>query len=121
MVAMANVVSDLLAPGVWHIGLLIVATARHGTGEARVLYRGLESWAASNGASWLRLGVMQGNVRAERFWERLGFIQSRTRSGVQMGRLTHTVRVMVKPLTGGTLEHYLSLVRRDRPELQNAL
>ena len=121
MVAMANVVSDLLAPGVWHIGLLIVATARHGTGEARVLYRGLESWAASNGASWLRLGVMQGNVRAERFWERLGFIQSRTRSGVQMGRLTHTLRVMVKPLAGGTLEHYLSLVQRDRPELQNAL
>jgi hypothetical protein len=81
-----------------------------------VLYRGLESWAASNGASWLRLGVVHGNVRAERFWERLGFIQTRTRA-VPMGRLTNTVRVMVKPLAGGTLEHYLSLVQRDRPEL----
>jgi GNAT superfamily N-acetyltransferase len=116
MVAMANLVSDLLAPGVWHIGLLIVATARHGTGEAQLLYRGLEAWAASNGASWLRLGVVQGNGRAERFWERLGFIQTRTRTGVQMGRVTNTLRVMVKPLTGGTLEHYLSLVQRDRPE-----
>ena len=32
-------------------------------------------------------------------------------------RLTNTLRVMVKPLTGGTLEQYLALVPRDRPEL----
>ena len=118
--AMANVVSDLLAPGVWHIGLFIVATSRYGTGNAQALYRGLETWAAANGANWLRLGVVQGNVRAERFWEALGFVQTRTRSGVEMGKLTNTLRVMVKPLASGTLERYLSLVERDRPELQNA-
>ena len=120
MQAMANVVSDLLAPGVWHIGLFIVATSRYGTGDAQALYRGLETWAAANGANWLRRGVVQGNVRAERFWEALGFVQTRTRSGVEMGKLTNTLRVMVKPLASGTLEQYLSLVERDRPELQNA-
>ena len=57
LIAMANVVSDLLAPDLWHIGLFIVATARHGSGAAQALYRGLESWAAANGARWLRLGV----------------------------------------------------------------
>ena len=117
MQAMANVVSDLLAPGVWHIGLFIVATSRYGTGDAQALYRGLETWAAAHGANWLRLGVVQGNVRAERFWEALGFVQTRTRSGVEMGKLTNTLRVMVKPLASGTLELYLSLVERDRPEL----
>lgn len=116
MQAIANVVSDLLAPGVWHIGLFIVATARFGTGDAQALDRGLETWAASNGANWLRLGVVRGNVRAERFWEALGFVQTRTRSGVEMGKLTNTLRVMVKPLASGTLEQYLSLVERDRPE-----
>ena len=116
MVAMANVVSDLLAPGVWHIGLFVVANSRHGTGDAQALYRGLESWAATNGAAWLRLGVVQGNARAERFWEALGFVQSRIRSGVEMGRLTNTLRVMFKPLAGGTREAYLSLVPRDRPD-----
>jgi len=116
MVAMADVISDLLAPGVWHIGLFIVATSRHGTGDAQVLYRGLEAWAAANGAAWLRLGVVQGNLRAERFWASLGYIETRTRSGVEMGRRTHTVRVMVKPLGAGTLAHYLGLVPRDRPE-----
>jgi GNAT superfamily N-acetyltransferase len=116
MVAMANVVTDLLATGVWHIGLFIVATARHGCGEARVLYRGLEDWARSHGAAWMRLGVVRGNARAERFWESLGYLETRTREGIEMGRRVNTVRVMVKPLAGGTLEQYLALVPRDRPE-----
>jgi len=121
LVAMANVITDLLAKDVWHIGLFIVATARHGTGDAQVLNEGLEDWARANGAKWLRLGVVQGNVRAERYWESLGYIQTRTREGMQMGKLTNTVRVMVKPLTGGTIEEFLSLVPRDRPEVPSAL
>jgi len=31
------------------------------------------------------------------------------------------VRVMVKPLAGGTIEEFLSLVPRDRPEGPSAL
>jgi GNAT superfamily N-acetyltransferase len=115
LAAMANVVSDLLAPDVWHIGLFIVATARRGNGEAQALYRSLESWAAANGARWLRLGVVQGNGRAERFWASLGYQQVRTRPDVVMGQRTNTLRVMVKPLGDDSLERYLSLVERDRP------
>jgi hypothetical protein len=33
-----------------------------------------------------------------------------------MGKKTHLVRVMAKPLAGGTLADYLSLVARDRPD-----
>ncbi len=121
LVAIANVISDLLAPNVWHIGLFIVETSRYGSGEAQLLYRGLESWASSNGATWLRLGVVKGNARAERFWEALDFVQIRTRDGVEMGIRTNTLRVMVKPLAGDALEHYLSLVPRDRPESPSAL
>jgi len=65
LVAMANIVSDLLARGVWHIGLFIVATSRPGSGDAHALYRSLEAWASSHRASWLRLGVVRGNQRAE--------------------------------------------------------
>jgi GNAT superfamily N-acetyltransferase len=116
LAAMANVVSDLLVSGVWHIGLFIVATSRHGTGDAQVLYRGLESWAAANGAHWLRLGVVEGNARAERFWIAHGYVETRKRSGVEIGKRINTIRVMVKPLTNGSIAQYLSLVPRDRPE-----
>jgi GNAT superfamily N-acetyltransferase len=121
LVAMANIVSDLLATGVWHIGLFVIATSRHGTGDAQAIYRGLEAWAIDNGAQWLRLGVVQGNARAERFWESLGYIATRTRDGVAMGKLTNTIRVMVKPLAGSSLEQYLSLIERDRPDKNNKL
>ena len=116
MVAMANVVTDLLVVGVWHIGLFIVETARHGSGDARALHRGLENWARSHGAEWLRLGVVQGNTRAERFWESEGYVQTRIREGIEMGQRVNAVRVMVKPLAGGTLGEYRTRVPRDRPD-----
>lgn len=114
--AMANLVSDILAPRVWNISTFIVATARHGTCEAGVIYRSLENWASENGAQWLRLGVVQGNARGERFWDKADFVQTRLREGVQFGEQTNTLRVMVKFLAGGTLEQYLALIPRDRPE-----
>jgi hypothetical protein len=33
-----------------------------------------------------------------------------------MGRLTNNVRVMFKPLAGGSLAQYLALVERDRQD-----
>jgi len=116
MVGMANVVSDLLARGVWHIGLFLIATRLHGSGAAQSLYERLERWTRDQGAQWLRLGVVQGNTRAERFWDRCGFIEVRKRADVEMGKLVNTLRVMVKPLAAGALHEYLTLVARDRPE-----
>jgi GNAT superfamily N-acetyltransferase len=116
LAAMATVVIDLLAEHVWHIGLFIVATARHGSGDARCLHDGLEQWARDHGVRWLRLGVVQGNERAERFWIARGYTQMRLREGLQMGQRTNTVRVMVKPLAGGSFDDYRALVPRDRPE-----
>ena len=116
LMAMASVVSDLLAEGVWHIGLFIVATHRHGTGQAARLHACLQGWAERLGARWMRLGVVQGNLRAERFWERQGYVQTRVREGVELGRRTHTLRVMCKPLGANTVDDYLRRVARDRPD-----
>ena len=115
LVAMANVISDLFAEGVWHIGTFIVANAMHGTGVAQTLYSSIEDWAKKSGASWLRLGVVEGNPRAEAFWARCGYSQVAKREGMVMGRKTNTVRVMAKPLHGQGITEYYQLVARDRP------
>jgi ribosomal protein S18 acetylase RimI-like enzyme len=115
MIGMADVISDLLVKDVWHIGLFIVSTRLHGAGVAQELYAGLEGWIMARGARWLRLGVVAGNARAERFWERLGYEEVRVRRNVEMGKRTNDVRVMVKPLMGGSVADYLALVARDRP------
>lgn len=116
LVAMVSIVSDLLAPGVWHIGLFILAGSLQGQGIARQLHRELEDWAAGLGARWLRLSVVVENVRAEGFWRACGYVEVRTRDGIELGRLRHRVRIMIKPLASDALEDYLTLMPRDRVE-----
>jgi RimJ/RimL family protein N-acetyltransferase len=115
MIGMAGGLSNLFSEGVWHIGLFIVATRLHGSGAALAMHRGLEDWMRGAGARWIRLGVVEGNSRAERFWEKAGYLDVRKRHGVEMGRKVNTLRVMAKPLAGGRLEEYLTRVARDRP------
>jgi len=118
LLAMASVISDLVADHVWHIGLFIVATSLHGTGTATALYAGLEGWLKERGARWIRLGAVAGNTRAERFWERLGYVEVRRRSGPHLGNRTHTVRVFVKAVRNSDIDEYLRVVARDRPDSQ---
>jgi RimJ/RimL family protein N-acetyltransferase len=116
LIGMASVISDLLAKHVWHIGLFVVATSLHGSGAAGAMHGQLETWMRGHGAQWIRLGVVEGNARAERFWERAGYREVRKRRGVEMGARINVIRVMVKPLAAGTLVEYLARVARDRPE-----
>jgi GNAT superfamily N-acetyltransferase len=114
--AIAQITSDLMVQGVCHIGLFIVATARHGQGDAQALFESVERWAASQGARWLRLGVVIGNARAERFWTSQGFVELRQRHGVATGQRLNSLSVRLKPLAGATQQEYLALVARDRPD-----
>lgn len=116
LVGMAELLSNLFVDGVWHIGLFIVATRLHGTRVAGVLYEGLEAWMVERGAEWARLGVVIGNARAERFWERQGYVDVRRREGLVMGQRVNAIRVMVKSLGDEGLADYLARVARDRPD-----
>ena len=113
---MATVVSNLCAPGVWHLTLFLLATRWHGQGVAPAIYQAMENWIKASGSSWLRLGVVIGNTRAERFWTRRGFVEVRRRLGVDTGGRVNDLSVRVKALAGGDLETYWALVPRDHPE-----
>jgi GNAT superfamily N-acetyltransferase len=114
LVGLVGVLADFMAPGVWHIGIFLLATALHGSGAAPRLHAALERWALAGGARWLRLGVVAGNARAERFWDRRGYGLVRMRSGVDTGGRINEVKVMVKPLHGDGIDAYLALIPRDR-------
>ncbi|WP_397533177.1 GNAT family N-acetyltransferase [Roseateles sp.] len=112
----AIVVSDLVARQVWHLSLFLIATPLHGQGIAAPAYQALESWVSGQGARWLRLGVVQGNARAEAFWARQGYAELRTREGVDTGGRINTLSVRLKPLQAGAgLDDYLRLAPRDQP------
>ncbi len=70
---------------------------------------------AAEGARWIRLGAVIGNVKAERFWARCGYVELRQRAGIEMGLRLNTLRVLVEPLGDARLAEYLARVARDRP------
>lgn len=116
MIGFGDLISNLFVLGVWHIGLFMVGTSLRGSGAAKPLYDALESWMRASGARWLRLGVVIGNARAERFWEKAGYSDVRKREGVEMGKKVNTLRVMAKPLAEPDWDWYRASVPRDRPE-----
>ncbi len=116
LLGVAEIVSDLFAKSVWHIGLFLVATNQHGNGLAPKIYQAIERAMHANGAHWLRLGVVVENARGVRFWQRCGFQQVRVREDYALGDRRHTLSVMMKPLSGGGVQAYLALVPRDQPD-----
>ena len=70
----------------------------------------------ASGAAWIRLGVVSVNARAERFWQRQGYVETRVRDAITMGERVNAVRVLVKALEGGDLATYLGRFPRDRPD-----
>jgi GNAT superfamily N-acetyltransferase len=115
LVGVVLVLSDLGAPGVWHLALFLLATALRGRGIAAALYVAMESWAITGGALWMRLGVVTANARGRRFWERCGYRTVRMREQVDTGGRLNDLLVCIKPLAGGSTDDYLALVPRDRP------
>ena len=109
------VVSDLVASGVWHITLMLLADSQLGRGVAQAVFAQTEDWARQQGARWLRLAVVQGNLRGQRFWAACGFQTVRVRPDVDTGGRLNSLEVMVKPLGDETIAGYLALVPRDRP------
>ncbi len=116
VVGMADILADLFARGIWHVGLLIVATGLHGSGAAQAMYAGLEGWMRASGARWSRLGVVECNLRGERFWRQVGYREVRQRSDYPVGARRHLLRVMAKPLGHADWDRYFGAVPRDRPE-----
>jgi len=115
LVAMVSAVSDFLADRVWLVGQFVVTPALHGTGAPRAIYEAFESWVRDNGGDWIRLAVVVGNAKAERFWQKMGFTEVRRHDDVEMGDRVNTLSVMVKSLHDGAVTDYLALVPRDRP------
>lgn len=112
--AQIAVATDLLAPGVYHLGFFIVATRCWGSGLAARLHGAYQHWAVERGARWLRLGVVEANRRARVFWEGLGYAEVQCRDDCELGVLRHRLFTMVKPLPGESMADYRDAVPRDR-------
>jgi len=113
LVGQFRYVVDLMAPNVWHLGFFMIDSRLHGSGFAAALYGDYEARAVAEGARWLRLGVVEANPRARRFWLRHGYVDVKRTEGVPLGDMLHVQFTMVKPLAGNTIDAYLAAVPYD--------
>ncbi|MBK1714756.1 GNAT family N-acetyltransferase [Rubrivivax gelatinosus] len=109
------IVADLGTPGCWHTALFLIDQPLRGSGAAAELHAAFEAWARREGARWLRLGVVVGNTRAERFWRRCGYTVLRTRPVEAADGSLRTTTAMLKCLGEAGVADYLERVPRDQP------
>jgi RimJ/RimL family protein N-acetyltransferase len=81
---------DYPEPGTAHIGLLLFREAFQGLGYGRETTAAVEEALARSGYQTLRLSVVDENVEAKLFWQRIGF--------AEVGRLDRGVTVYEKVL-----------------------
>jgi GNAT superfamily N-acetyltransferase len=113
LVGVIDLVKDLLAPGIWHVGLFFVAERPHGSGVAAELHAALQHWMHGQGARWLRLNVADRNLRGARFRRRQGYAFVCPREWTAPSGRVNTVWTLVKPLAGESLAGYFAAQTRD--------
>lgn len=75
--AIAAILRDYPCDGTWYLGFMIVDANLRGRGLGRSIYAAIEKWAATRGATEIRLAVLEANEAGERFWRSLGFDEVR--------------------------------------------
>ena len=65
------------APGVWYIGLLLLAPDVRGQGVGNEIVEAFARAAAGHGAYEIQLNVVEDNQRGRRFWSSCGFSEVR--------------------------------------------
>lgn len=84
----------------WFIGQMMLNPAYRENGMGRNFYLGYERWVCNQGISKIRLGVLQENKRAYRFWQELGFEKIYTKENYKIKEKETTVYVMEKNSCG---------------------
>lgn len=77
LVAVAQVLRSYPADGDWWIGMLLVAPSLRGRGLGSLLFEHVMQRARAEGGRTVQLVVSSRNPRAKKFWEGLGFVETR--------------------------------------------
>ena len=108
MVAVLETYRHYPEEATWWIGLLMLAPRVRGQGLGQKIVEGFVEHAAKEGAQSIMLGVVEENLAAYRFWQKVGFELVRTTEPRPFGKKTQKVYVMGRDLPQ---EHLV-----DRPQ-----
>lgn len=73
LVGIIDIVKDFPTAGEWMLGLMLIKPDERGNGLGTTIHEALSKWAINLGAKSFRIGVMQDNYNAIKFWSGLGY------------------------------------------------
>ncbi|WP_202708876.1 GNAT family N-acetyltransferase [Sporosalibacterium faouarense] len=77
LVAVIDMVSNYPEKGEWIIGLFLIHTKIRGIGLGREIHNLIKNFIISKGAEKLRIGVLEQNTNALKFWNKIGYKQTK--------------------------------------------
>lgn len=93
LVGLVDLIRDFPTVGEWMLGLMIIDADERGNGLGTIAHKALNEWAISLGAKTFRIGVVQENYGALKFWTGLGYIKIKE-VDMEFTAKKHTVDVM---------------------------
>ncbi|MDD3965802.1 MAG: GNAT family N-acetyltransferase [Candidatus Neomarinimicrobiota bacterium] len=97
LVGILDVVRNYHEEGEWTIGLLMIRPEDRGRGEGRRMHAFVKLKVIEQGGRCLRLGVLENNTRAWKFWRELGYKEHDFVTRRYEGK-DHSVVIMKLPL-----------------------
>jgi len=97
LIGIIDIIRDYPTISEWTIGLLLLEPKERGRGLDTAIHEALDKWAKSFGAKRFRIGVIDYNDRAFKFWLNLGYVKEKE-INVDIVSKNQLVNVMVKEL-----------------------
>jgi RimJ/RimL family protein N-acetyltransferase len=97
LVGFVHMTRDYPKPEEWWLGFLILDADVRGGGLGAEVHDALLSWATANGSRVMWLGVLEQNVRAERFWRRMGYRERERQVWVAPNGFQSAIILMSQP------------------------
>ena len=94
LIGVIDLIRDFPTSSEWTLGLMLLDPEFRALGLGRQVCQSLISWCRLNGATSVRLGVVQDNATAVCFWQKMGFEELERKPFQQYGSKEHTIIVM---------------------------
>jgi ribosomal protein S18 acetylase RimI-like enzyme len=98
LVAIADLAFGYPNPDDAYIGLMLIDPTHRGKRLGQQMLGHLFAGASASKARRILIAVLEDNPKAQRFWQKMGFVEDLRGPPIQMGRKTHVQIRMTRPL-----------------------
>jgi len=97
LIGMVDIFKNYPNNGTWMIGLLLLSPDQRNKKLGKTIHEEIQKYALNQGAYTFRIGVLEQNSKARKFWDALGYKQVKSTT-VSIGNKKHNVDILTLSL-----------------------